>query len=181
MRSVSIALLLALALPGCETTLLGHRVSITEVPEDPASPTAQELTRLFDANYPPRRELGIAYFTPLEATTVYFATDSDRLTAQARDGLEAAAVVIAARRPQEVVVEGYADERGNREYNLRLATRRALAARDHLASLGVDPAVMRVATFGIEAPVATCSTEACWRQNRRVTVVMQPEPEIDLD
>ncbi len=74
-----------------------------------------------------------------------------------------------------ITIEGHCDERGTREYNLALGNRRANAARDHLVSLGVDPARIRVISYGKERPVAPEHNERAWRLNRRgVTVVNSP-------
>ena len=71
-------------------------------------------------------------------------------------------------------LEGHADERGTREYNMALGERRANAARDYLVSLGVPTARLLVTSWGKEKPVATGSDEAAWAQNRRaVTVVVK--------
>lgn len=73
-----------------------------------------------------------------------------------------------------VTIEGHADERGTREYNLALGERRANAAKNYLASLGVSPARMTTVSYGKERPEALGSNEAAWAQNRRaVSVVVQ--------
>jgi len=78
------------------------------------------------------------------------------------------------RYPQvRVTVEGHADERGTREYNLALGARRANAVKEYLVSLGVSNARVDTISYGKERPLCTQSDEACWAQNRRgVTVVM---------
>ncbi|MGB5948290.1 MAG: peptidoglycan-associated lipoprotein Pal [Parvibaculum sp.] len=71
-------------------------------------------------------------------------------------------------------LEGHADERGTREYNLALGARRANAAKDYLVSLGVDSARVKTISYGKERPVCLESNEECWAQNRRaVTVVAE--------
>ena len=71
-------------------------------------------------------------------------------------------------------IEGHADERGTREYNLALGARRANAAKDYLVSLGVDAARLKTISYGKERPVCLESNEECWAQNRRaVTVVAE--------
>ena len=72
-----------------------------------------------------------------------------------------------------VLVEGHADERGTRDYNLALGERRANAARNYLATLGVNPSRIEVISYGKERPAELGSTEAAWAKNRRaVTVVI---------
>jgi peptidoglycan-associated lipoprotein len=77
------------------------------------------------------------------------------------------------RYPQvRVSVEGHADERGTREYNLALGARRANAVKEYLVSLGVSTARVETISYGKERPICTESNESCWAQNRRgVTVV----------
>ena len=71
-------------------------------------------------------------------------------------------------------IEGHADERGTREYNMALGERRANAARDYLISQGVPTSRLLVTSWGKERPVATGSDESAWAQNRRsVTVVVR--------
>ncbi len=69
-------------------------------------------------------------------------------------------------------VEGHADERGTREYNIALGARRAQAVRDYLASRGIEVTRMRTISFGKERPVAVCNDISCWSQNRRSVTVL---------
>ncbi len=69
-------------------------------------------------------------------------------------------------------VEGHADERGTREYNLALGGRRANSAKDYLVSLGVDAGRLNTVSYGKERPVCLDSNENCWAQNRRAVTVI---------
>jgi peptidoglycan-associated lipoprotein len=69
-------------------------------------------------------------------------------------------------------MEGHADERGTREYNFALGARRAQAARDYLASRGVNASRIKTISFGKERPVAVCDDISCWSQNRRAVTVL---------
>ena len=69
-------------------------------------------------------------------------------------------------------IEGHADERGTREYNIALGARRAQAVRDYLASRGIAAARMRTISYGKERPVAVCNDISCWSQNRRAVTVL---------
>jgi peptidoglycan-associated lipoprotein len=69
-------------------------------------------------------------------------------------------------------VEGHADERGTREYNIALGARRAQAVRDYLSSRGIQPGRMRTVSYGKERPVAVCNDISCWSQNRRSVTVL---------
>ena len=106
---------------------------------------------------------------------VLFLVDSTDLTPQARTTLDRQAQWFWQYPRYTALVEGHADERGTREYNLALSARRATVVRDYLVSRGVDPARLRQISYGKERPVALCDDESCWSQNRRgVTVLDAP-------
>ncbi|HYA28430.1 MAG TPA: OmpA family protein, partial [Acidobacteriota bacterium] len=71
-----------------------------------------------------------------------------------------------------VEIEGHCDERGTNEYNLALGAKRAQAARDYLANLGVNSNRLSTISYGEEIPVCKESNEACWKQNRRARFVI---------
>ena len=76
--------------------------------------------------------------------------------------------------PVRITIEGHADERGTRDYNIALGDRRANAAKNYLASLGISPSRINTVSYGKERPAALGSDEASWAQNRRaVTVTVQ--------
>lgn len=103
---------------------------------------------------------------------VFFAFDSSELSAESRTTLEKQAFWLRKYPQTTVSVEGHADERGTREYNLALGERRAAAARDYLVSLGVDPSRLATISYGKERPAVPGSSEEAWAQNRRgVTVI----------
>lgn len=104
--------------------------------------------------------------------TVYFGTDSFSIDAEARAILEAQARWLVAHPNVNVTIEGHADERGTREYNLGLGDRRANAAKNFLASRGVSTARMSVVSWGKERPAALGSNETAWAQNRRAVTVL---------
>jgi peptidoglycan-associated lipoprotein len=103
---------------------------------------------------------------------VFFTTDSTDLTPQAVATLEKQAQWLRAYPQYQFTVEGHADERGTREYNIALGARRAQAVRDYLASRGVQPHRMRTISYGKERPVAVCNDISCWSQNRRAVTVL---------
>ncbi len=106
--------------------------------------------------------------------TVYFGTDEYALDVASRATLAAQAKWMLANPNVRASIEGHADERGTREYNMALGERRANAARDFLLSQGVPTARLLVTSWGKERPVATGSDESAWAQNRRaVTVVVR--------
>jgi len=71
-----------------------------------------------------------------------------------------------------LTIEGHADERGTREYNLALGARRAAATRDYLIGRGVAANRMKTISYGKERPVAVCDNISCWSQNRRAVTVL---------
>jgi peptidoglycan-associated lipoprotein len=104
---------------------------------------------------------------------VFFTTDSSELTPQAVATLEKQAQWLRAYPHYNFVVEGHADERGTREYNIALGARRAQAVRDYLTSRGVQAHRMRTISYGKERPVAVCNDISCWSQNRRAVTVLR--------
>lgn len=98
---------------------------------------------------------------------VMFAYDSSQVNPEEAGKVEAVATYLKKGKAQGVIVEGHGDERGSREYNLALGERRALAIRDYLISLGVDPSVIQTKSYGEEMPTAMGHDESAWRQNRR--------------
>ena len=103
---------------------------------------------------------------------VFFETDQTDLTPQARATLDKQAQWLAQYNRYTFTVEGHADERGTREYNIALGARRAQAVRDYLASRGISPNRMRTISYGKERPVAVCNDISCWSQNRRAVTVL---------
>ena len=102
---------------------------------------------------------------------VLFAYDSDELDNAARATLKGQADFLGNYRFINVTIEGHADERGTREYNLALGDRRAVAVRNYLVALGVSPSRISNISYGKERPISFCSNESCWSQNRRGVMV----------
>ena len=103
---------------------------------------------------------------------VFFEEDQSDLSGQAQATLSKQAQWLRAYPRYTVTVEGHADERGTREYNIALGARRAQAARDYLAAQGIAPNRMRTISYGKERPVAVCNDASCWSQNRRAVTVL---------
>jgi peptidoglycan-associated lipoprotein len=103
---------------------------------------------------------------------VFFETDQTDLTPQARATLDKQAQWLANYGNYSFTIEGHADERGTREYNIALGARRAQTVRDYLASRGINPQRMRTISYGKERPVAVCNDISCWSQNRRAVTVL---------
>jgi peptidoglycan-associated lipoprotein len=98
---------------------------------------------------------------------VFFDTDSSELSAQARATLDKQATWLNHYTQYTFQIQGNADERGTREYNLALGARRAQVVRDYLVARGVAANRMSTISFGKERPVALCDNISCWSQNRR--------------
>lgn len=98
---------------------------------------------------------------------VFFDTDKSNLSGTARATLDRQAGWLSQNPGVRLTIEGHADERGTREYNLALGARRANAVRDYLVSQGVDGSRLQTISYGKERPVSLCSEEACWSKNRR--------------
>ena len=104
---------------------------------------------------------------------VFFETDSTELTPQSRATLDKQAQWLTQYSNYgQFTVEGHADERGTREYNIALGARRAQTVRDYLASRGISASRMRTISYGKERPVAVCNDISCWSQNRRAVTVL---------
>ena len=103
---------------------------------------------------------------------VFFESDSTELTPQSIATLEKQAQWLQTYPQYTFTVEGHADERGTREYNIALGAKRAQTVRDYLASRGIQPQRMRTISYGKERPVAVCNDISCWSQNRRVVTVL---------
>jgi peptidoglycan-associated lipoprotein len=103
---------------------------------------------------------------------VFFETDSSELTPQSRATLDKQAQWLNQYGTYAFTIEGHADERGTREYNIALGARRAQTVREYLASRGVQAQRMHTISYGKERPVAVCNDISCWSQNRRAVTVL---------
>ncbi len=103
---------------------------------------------------------------------VYFSSDSSDLTPEAQGILQKQAQWLKQYSQFTITVEGHADERGTREYNIALGARRATTVRNYLAQNGINAARLRTISYGKERPVAVCDDISCWSQNRRAQTVL---------
>ena len=102
---------------------------------------------------------------------VFFATNKSNLTTAARETLRKQAKFLRKNKSLNVTVEGHADERGTREYNLALGERRANAAKDYLMTYGISGNRISVISYGKERPVDSGSNPLAWSKNRRSVTV----------
>jgi peptidoglycan-associated lipoprotein len=103
---------------------------------------------------------------------IFFDTDQSNIDSIDAQALQTQARWLAQFPSKRVTIEGHADERGTREYNLALGERRADATRNYLISLGVSPARLSVVSYGKERPAQLGSDEQSWAQNRRAVSVI---------
>jgi peptidoglycan-associated lipoprotein len=118
----------------------------------------------------------VEYFNVVVGDRVFFDTDQHALTTEAQFVLSKQAQWFAANPGATAVIEGHADERGTREYNLALGAQRANSARAFLISQGIAGGRLRTVSYGKERPVALGSTQQEWSQNRRGVTVVSGAP-----
>ncbi len=111
-------------------------------------------------------------FTVNVGDRIFFDTDSSVIRADAQATLAKQAQWLGQYSNYTITIEGHADERGTREYNIALGARRAAATRDFLASRGVPANRINTISYGKERPVAACDDISCWTQNRRAVTVL---------
>jgi len=102
---------------------------------------------------------------------VFFATNKSTLTTASRDTLRKQAAWMRKKKDLTFTIEGHADERGTREYNLALGERRANAVKDYLMTYGISGSRLNVISYGKERPVNSGSNPLAWSQNRRSVTV----------
>ena len=103
---------------------------------------------------------------------VYFSSDSSDLTPESQQVLSKQSQWLKQYAQYTITIEGHADERGTREYNIALGARRAVAVRDFLTRNGISSQRIRHVSYGKERPVAVCNDISCWSQNRRAQTVL---------
>ena len=161
---------LALAVGAC-----GKKTPPADLPpatEQPANPPGTAIDDSVDLVELPAMQADL--IAKAGSDTVYFGTDESSLDAQSQATLAAQARWLLANPSVRGSIEGHADERGTREYNLALGERRANAAKQFLIANGVPEGRLTTISWGKERPVAVGSNEEAWAQNRRaVTVVVK--------
>ncbi|MGN6303442.1 MAG: peptidoglycan-associated lipoprotein Pal [Mesorhizobium sp.] len=151
---VMIALVASLALAGCASKKTPNSAADLGLGAGAATPgSAQD-------------------FTVNVGDRIFFDTDSSSIRADAQQTLARQAQWLNKYSQYRIVVEGHADERGTREYNLALGARRAAATRDYLISQGVAGNRLKTISYGKERPVAVCDDISCWSQNRRAVTTL---------
>jgi peptidoglycan-associated lipoprotein len=113
----------------------------------------------------------VEYLASGVADRVFFATNKSTLTTASRDTLRKQAAWMRKKKDLTFAIEGHADERGTREYNLALGERRANAVKDYLMTYGISSGRLTVISYGKERPVNSGSNPLAWSQNRRSVTV----------
>ncbi len=111
-------------------------------------------------------------FTQNVGDIVYFSTDQTDLTPEGTQILAKQAQWLQQYPQFTITIEGHADERGTREYNIALGAKRATSVRNYLSSNGINASRVRTISYGKERPVAVCNDISCWSQNRRAQTVL---------
>jgi peptidoglycan-associated lipoprotein len=111
-------------------------------------------------------------FTQNVGDIVYFSTDQTDLTPEAQQTVAKQAQWLKQYPQYTITIEGHADERGTREYNIALGAKRATSVRNSLAQNGINASRIRTISYGKERPVAVCNDISCWSQNRRAQTVL---------
>ena len=145
----------------------------TSLPPDP-TPTATSTTGIDDGSGGSAALGSQAHFVNAVngQNVIYFDTDQYNVDSADAAALQTQAAYLNQYPQISITVEGHADERGTREYNLALGERRANAAKNYLVSLGVAANRISTISYGKEKPVALGSNEAAWAQNRRAVSVV---------
>ena len=164
-QRISVVVAATFLLAACETA--------SEVTSDSASTSASNTASASAAS----SSSASAEKTPAEklaqvGDTVNFDFDSAELTVSARSTLNRQSAFLSVNPDLMIVIEGHADERGTREYNLALGDRRATAVRDYLVAKGINSARVRTVSFGKERPAVSGSDEASWAKNRRAATTL---------
>lgn len=156
----------ALALAACNNPRRGGDDGMTGIGTGPGMGIG--TTALGDPNDP----TSIAYFNQRIGDVVRFSVDSSALSSDAQSILMGQAAWLRQNQGFAVLIEGHADERGTREYNIALSERRANAVREFLVGQGIAAARIRTIGYGKERPVEVCPEPRCWDINRRAVTLV---------
>ncbi len=111
------------------------------------------------------------FIASVMSDTINFDTDRYNIDASDQAVLQSQAQWLGRYPAKSITIEGHADERGTRDYNIALGERRANSAKNYLVSVGIDPARINVVSYGKERPIAIGSDEESWARNRRAVTV----------
>jgi len=182
---LALALAVTLAATGCKHTPVG----VTRIPgttpnptDTNPNPTLPNTTPMNQDNNVSSAQIPVADNSLFEnmimdraalaAYTVHFAYDSAAIRNSEQANLQSVAQALSADAGTKLLIEGNCDERGTEEYNRSLGERRALAAREALAKMGIDPMRVRTISYGKDKPADPGHDESAWKQNRRDEFVL---------
>jgi peptidoglycan-associated lipoprotein len=155
-----------IALAGC-----AKKQSIEDLPQAPITPDTPTGNTDAGAPAPGSQADFIARVT---SDRIYFDTDQSDVDAEDQAALDSQAAWLKTYPNTRVTIEGHCDERGTRDYNIALGARRANAAKNYLATAGIDPSRITTVSLGKERPEAMGSDESAWARNRRaVSITVQ--------
>jgi peptidoglycan-associated lipoprotein len=183
-------LVLITIVPGCRkrpedmTNIPGSRTENPNVPIETVSKFGPEtnpegtnvLGQAFPLNDPTNHMFWAKDSEIFKSDTVYFDLDSSVLKKDQKPHVAAVAAYLKSNPAKAVEVEGHCDERGTAEYNRSLGERRALAVREMLISLGIEPSRVDTISYGFERPVDPGHTPAAWSKNRRGAFILLTPP-----
>lgn len=158
----------ALTLSACTNADRFDNADAVDLNAQNAANTSIDQTALTGANDPNSPQ----FFSQTIGDRVLFEVDTSTLTAAGRATLDGQAGWLMTNSDYLAVIEGHADEQGTREYNLALGARRANAVREYLISKGLPTSRIRTVSYGKERPIAVCSEESCYAQNRRAVTII---------
>lgn len=113
-----------------------------------------------------------SFFQQAIGDRVLFANDQSGISPEARATLDGQSKWLLTNTDYTAIIEGHADEKGTREYNLALGARRANSVREYLVTSGVPASRLKTISYGKERPIEICSVEACYSKNRRAVTVL---------
>lgn len=161
---IAICLVAACGTIGPDATAPGQSTSV----ETAAAPIALGPRPVVTLDLPDETMPGSPEeFLAVVGDRVFFTVDEYDLTAAARETLQRQAAWLQRYPSRTILIQGHADERGTREYNLALGDLRANAVRNYLVAVGIDPNRVSTVSYGKELPASTEPTEVGWAQNRR--------------
>jgi len=164
------ALLLAFSLAACKTTPKDDGDSGPAPVDDQGVSTGVTTTALDPHDYSNPANFDNSD-SPLSKSVIYFDFDQSTIRPEYRPIVTAHATYVAANPAAAVTLEGHADERGSREYNLGLGERRGNSVNGVMSAQGARGGQVDVVSYGEERPACRESSESCWSQNRRVEIV----------
>ncbi len=158
----------ALLLAGCIALSACASKAPKQLPPDPGASTTTDTGAV--SGPVPGSQADFVAFTQGQ-DTIYFDTDRYNIDSVDAAALQTQAQWLQRYPSKRATLEGHADERGTRDYNLALGERRANSAKNYLVSVGIDPSRLSTVSYGKERPVALGSDEASWAKNRRAVTV----------